>query len=136
MPTLPLAGYNTWGEVNSTTVALTEWEVNPEVDDLEGTSTESGGFYVPFPGVVKAEITITGYFDAWLNPYAAPVNLTPGTSVSLLLGVSQTNTGVAWDFTSAMVKSAQTKASVKDKVLFTARLIGSGTFTYPEGDVL
>jgi hypothetical protein len=144
---IPLAGYNTGGEIDGVPIALTEWEVNPEVDDLDGTSTESGGFHVAFPGPVKCEITITGFFDATNNPYGVGTNgLEAGQYVGLTIFVNDNaDVGASpfWDFPfneetlqGAMVKSCQTKASVKEKVMFTAHLIGSGEFIYPEGDVI
>lgn len=136
---IPLAGYNTAGAVNGAAVALTEWEVTPEVDDLDGTSTESGGFHQTLAGVVKCEITVTGFFDGALNPYTDLPDLQAGNLVTLSLSINANgNVGGEpfWLFPSAMVKSAQTKASVKDKVMFTAHLIGNGVFDYPAGDVL
>lgn len=143
---IPLAGYNTAATVDGVAIALTEWEVMPEVDDTDATNTESLGFHVPFPGPVKCEITITGFYDATENPYAiGTFGLSAGQYVGLDIFVNDNaNVGATpfWSFpysgglTGAMVKSAQTKANVKDKVMFTAHLIGAGEFIYPEGQVI
>ncbi len=145
---LPLAGYNTAGTINNVAIALTEWEVTPEVDDMDATNTESLGFHVAFPGPVKAEVTITGFYDATLNPFTdfGATGLTAGAYVSLEIFVNANPTvgaEPAWIFATspgtlngAMVKSCQVKGNVKEKVMFTAHLVGSGVFSYPAGDVI
>lgn len=154
---VPLSGYNTLATIGNTPVALTEWEVMPEVDDIDATNTESGGYHVAFPGPVKCEITLTGYVDAYNNPFSTgglitslPEQFVPSGTISLQIYVAAqpggSPAGPYWNFSSqtvgnlqgygAWVQSCQMKASVKEKVMFTAKLIGSGVFSYPIGDVL
>lgn len=150
--TLPLAGYNTSGQINTVAVALTEWEVTPAVDDTDATNTLSGGYHVPFGGPVKCEITLTGFYDASQNPFeiaGSPgdlLGLMAGNFVGLTIYVNDA-IGVGatsyWQFPAGgglpqanqlngcLVKSCQIKTSVKDKVMFTARLVGSGQFAFP-----
>lgn len=142
----PLAGYNTAGTINDVAVALTEWEVTPEADDLDATNTESDGFYCAFPGVVKCEVTLTGFYDATLNPFVlGATGLTAGAYCSAEIFVNANALVGAepfWSFAyvpgtlqGLMVKSFQCKGGVKEKVMFTARMIGAGVFTYPIGNV-
>lgn len=146
---IPLAGYNTAGYIDGVQVALTEWEITPEVDDLDATSTESGGFHVAFPGVLKGEITLTGFYDANNNPFMiGPASATgleglmPGNYVQLQIYLNANplvGSEPYWNFptvggnpiSGAMVKSCKTGMKINEKVMFTAQLIGSGTFTYP-----
>ena len=143
----PLAGYNTSGTINGIEVALTDWEVTPEVDDLDATNTESAGFYCAFPGVQKAEVTLTGFYDATLNPFnLGPSGLTAGSYVSAEIFLNANPLVGAepfWNFTwvpgslqGLMVLSFQCRGGVKEKVMFTARFRGAGVFEYPVGDVI
>lgn len=145
---LPLAGYNTSGLVNDVSIALTEWEVQPEVDDLDATNTAVGGVHVAFPGPLKCEVTLTGFYDGNNNPFSIgdAAGMQAGAFVALQIYVND-NLDVGsqsfWSFPvndsdnqfGCMVKSIQTKASVKEKIMFTAHLIGSGWFVYPEGEI-
>ena len=132
----PLAGYDTVGLVNGTEIAITDWEVRPEVDDLDGTSTLDGGYYVPYPGRMKGEIHLKGWYDGAANPYAAPFNLIPGNIVAdVQIFLDETETS-GWDFPTAMVKSAPSRGNIKEKVMFECVLIGSGQFNYPLGQVI
>lgn len=145
---LPLAGYNTSATVNGTSVALTEWTVKPEVDDLDASNTEAGGVHIAMAGLLKCEITLTGFYDGSVNPFALgnSTGLMPGSFVDLVIFVND-NLDVgslsSWNFVidvsanqyGAMVMSYENKGNIKEKVMFTARLIGSGEFYYPEGDI-
>jgi hypothetical protein len=85
--------------------------------------------------LLTAKITITFDLDGDNNPWDAPLNLQPGTTINASSTKLFLNdvTGPYWDFPAVKVLSNSTKANVRDMLNGTVTLQNKGAFSFPTG---
>src|SRR4051794_26049827 len=82
----------------ATTFCVVEWSLNGEAAKIDTTNTcdvISGVAYQSFiNGPVLIQGSVKAYFDTLNDPFASPISLTLGSSVTLTLNVG--SSGKAW----------------------------------------
>jgi hypothetical protein len=115
------AGKNSRVVVGATNLNFANWRCTWRGDDLDTTNFESAGFEQGTIGVVVAEWTMGGDWDAGRNNYDNPPGLYPRDDLGQVKFFENvTDATVFHNIATNRVLSAENGAEVKGKVTFTA----------------
>ena len=120
--------YNSKAEFNSIVYAITDWTLSDTVNELDGTSTDSTGKYIPVAGIKKCTGNVKMNFDALKNPtqQASSAALMPGQAGTLELYEDATHIIVC----DVMVTGINFTANVNGLLTFDFNYSGTVT-SYP-----
>lgn len=121
--------------VNAQTIKNNEWDVTYRGADLDTTNFESNGYEEGLTGLIGADWTIKGDWDAGVNPYDNPPGLYPrddGVNMVLYPKVADNK-----PFTFPLWRCDSTRVGVRTdgKVTFDASGKSQGSFSIPTGSV-
>lgn len=125
------------GRVKATGVnlKLNKWSVTPRSEDIDTTNFESGGYEEGIGGVVGADVTFEGLWDAGQNPYDNPPLLVPGTIITNVYLYINKNETQFFLFPSLRIIQAPVNVDVPGKSTYSITAKSDGSFTFPSGSV-
>lgn len=126
----PLAAKNARVQIEAVNINMASWNVSMNTQDIDVTSFEDGGFYVPLAGVRKAEVRVKGYWDSGDNPHDDPPDIQDGEALTNVRLYPDQNAGDYWDFPAMMVTGVTISAEVNGKVEIEFTAVSNGTFVY------
>ena len=129
------SGINGRVSLDGTVANLAEWKVTTRSEFLDTSNHESNGYEEGIFGFRGADITLTGDWDAALNPFDDPPNLEDGQFIAnTKLYISRTDDKY-YNFAEIAIISADVTTPAKGKVSFSVTAKANGTFTVPSGSV-
>lgn len=136
---MPFAAYhakNAAVRVGATVVTAKKWTVSPESEELDTTNFEGIGFYECIGGTKKCNVTIELDDNGAANIFdGGGGGLTAGATLSTVKLYLNGTSSPFWLFPSLFIKSPSMDADVKSQMRDTIQAVGTGTFTYPTGNV-
>ena len=123
------SGSVTIGSSSPTTIAVKNWKLTDQSQELDVTSTTSSGFYEVQDGINKLEGSFQADWDATHSPTSQAI--VPCTKVANLnLAVSATGP-TQYTITSAFIKSVEPELAVDGVVSYTCNFVSDGSYTRP-----
>lgn len=122
------SGKNGKVRINSATLAVTNWRVEPRVDKLDTTNSESAGVGEYIGGVFDIDVTLTFDYNYGGAPFGT---LLPGTTVSTVVLYIDGTGGASWSMTSMFIERATMESPTRGKVSVTLQGNGMGAIVAP-----
>lgn len=136
MPFTPYSAKSAAVRIGATTLTAKQWTVSPEAEELDITNFEGSGFYECIAGIKKCNVTIELDDNGAANLFdGGGGGVTAGATLSTVKLYLSGTSSPFWLFPSLYVKNPQMKADVKAAMTDTIQAVGTGTFTYPTGNV-
>jgi hypothetical protein len=116
--------------IGATVVVAKQWDVEPQVDELDVTNFEGGGYHEVIGGIKKLTVNIQLDDNGLENIYDV---IKPGDDAALVKLYLNDTAGPFWYipylFISRMPQRADVKAAMSDTIQGT----GNGSWSYPTG---
>jgi hypothetical protein len=130
------SGFYGTAAVNGTELPIVKWEVQPIVQLTQFRNSRSGGFIIREATFQDCAVEIDVDFDFGNNPFASPLSLTVGTTLSnVRLYLYQSTAGAMdgpfWNFSSLIVDGTPQQLVVSGNITTKIQCKGSGAFAYP-----
>jgi len=127
-----LIGYAGKVTVNGTALSVKKWTAKVMTQDLDTTSTTSGGFYEYQAGLQGCEVTVDAQWDATKDPAEAPINLQSNNYIltALQLFVNAASSIPTISAAYAKVSDVNVDLSVEAVVAYTLAAKVTGAFTF------
>lgn len=129
----PISGKNAKMRIGSYVLAGKRWTGTYELDELDVTNFESGGYHECIGGVRKVTVQMDGDFNAAENMFDSPPLITDGDTISLVRLYLNGTDGPYWSIPTLLVRSVSNSAEVRGTVTFSISGTGSGVFVLPTG---
>lgn len=125
---------NSTFEFNTTAYQSTRWQITEDVDDLEVTNFESGGYEENIAGVrrVSGTIEVNDAVAATIADTIYPKLWSSGGAIKLYLN-KVGNAGVYWSIPTPFIKSIGMGADPKNPQAYSIVFKGSATYVRPTG---
>jgi hypothetical protein len=127
----PFWSKNAVVRIGGNTYAARTWTVNTTAETLDGMSMEDNGAEHPVAGPVALEVTITSLTDLSQNPYAAPLNLVAGATLTDVRLYQSGTTSGYWSIPTAYVAASSQTADARALMAGSVTLRAVGTWTPP-----
>ncbi len=114
-----------------------EWEVTDEARLPITTNFESAGRRTLVAGIKAAGAKITGPWDGGANPHEGTLLITAGANLTNVRLYTSGTSSPYWSFPSCYVERVMPSARAEsdDPLMLTFEIKGTGTFTYPTGNI-
>jgi hypothetical protein len=119
--------------INATELPITDWSVDPTTEIVNFRNSKTGNYSKKESTFKDCDFSITLDHDFDANPFAAPLALVPGqtlTNVKLVLNGGSVGTSF-WLFPSAIVKGTPQTLEIEGKIKTVINCTADGTWTSP-----
>lgn len=116
--------------IGATVVVAKQWDVEPQVDELDVTNFESGGFHEVIGGIKKITVNIQLDDNGLENIYDVIQAGSTATNVKLYLNDTA---GPFWNIPYLFINRMPQRADVKAAMSDTIQGTGTATWSYPTG---
>lgn len=129
------SGKNSRIKVAAQNLTFAKFSVTFKGDDLDTVNFESNGVDEGILGIIGAEYSAGGDWDAGTNPFDAPPGIYPRDDLATVKFYNNVADNTFWNFPYLRVRSAVNSSEVKGKVAFEWSGMNQGSFFNPTGSV-
>lgn len=130
----PRSGFTGTATINGTELPVTDWSVSPSATILQFMNSLTGKHARKSATFEDASFSISFDWDDSNNPFASPLTITQGATITNVKLLLDGPTGALyWSFPSAIVSGTPQSLQRAGKITTTLNCTADGTFAAPGG---